>query len=305
VLDVVLPVASIFAVILLGWLAGRLGAFDRRDLEALNRFAYTVAFPALVFTALARSPLGSVADPRAVLAFLAGLAAAVLAGFAASRAFGADATLGGAAVFASGFGNIAYLGFPLVLVVYGPSALGLAAVLAATSILVALPIGMAALLAGDRTPGSVRRTLARNPLFIAALAGAAASVAAGVVGRLPTPFLPLDLLASAASGVALFTLGVFLFHTSPSAFARAPGVTLAAALGKLAVFPAVAFVAGRALGLGGVELGIVALMAALPTGVTVFTVAKAFGRAEEPVAATILVTTLAAALTLPVLLALV
>ena len=54
VINVALPV---FGLILAGWIGGRVGLLGRASSEALNKFVYWFSLPALLFGAMARTPI--------------------------------------------------------------------------------------------------------------------------------------------------------------------------------------------------------------------------------------------------------
>ena len=68
VADLVLPV---FAIIVTGWLAGRLGYISRSLADGLVHFAYNVAMPALLFVTIAQESARSFLEWRFLLAFAA------------------------------------------------------------------------------------------------------------------------------------------------------------------------------------------------------------------------------------------
>jgi predicted permease len=88
-------VLPIFAIIVIGWIAGALGYLPRTLAGPLMQFAYFVAMPALVFLTIAREPLGSLLEWRFLAAFGGGsllcfavvlLAARMACGRASARA---------------------------------------------------------------------------------------------------------------------------------------------------------------------------------------------------------------------------
>src|SRR5919112_95598 len=70
IIDVVLPV---FTLVLAGYLAGRLGLLGGASSEALNRFVYWMALPALLFVAMARVPVREVLNVPFLVAFAGGM----------------------------------------------------------------------------------------------------------------------------------------------------------------------------------------------------------------------------------------
>ena len=117
ILEVVLPV---FAIMLAGYLSGRFGLLGEASSEALNRFVYFAAMPALFFISMARVELGEAFNGPFLLAFWGGtaitFALAVLgARFLFPNSLGALTLHGLSATFA----NTGYLGIPLLLTAYG------------------------------------------------------------------------------------------------------------------------------------------------------------------------------------------
>jgi len=113
-----------------------------------------------------------------------------------------------------------------------------------------------------------------NPVLIASALGLVVS-ALGI--ELPDLVLdPLDLLAGLAVPAVLLAYGISL-HGAPlpgRGAERAPVLT--AVLLKLAVMPAVAWLLGLALGLGGTQLFVVVVLSALPSAQNTFSYAVSY-----------------------------
>jgi len=73
---------------------------------------------------------------------------------------------------------------------------------------------------------------------------------------------------------------------------------------KLALFPSVVLALAWAIGLPPRETQAVVMVAALPVGANVYLMARQFGTLEGPVAASLVLTTLIAAFTAPLVIAL-
>ena len=135
---------------------------------------------------------------------------------------------------------------------------------------------------------SLRRTageIVTNPLII----GCACGLLVNLSGLgLPTLlFSPVDSLASAATPVALIGLGASFHVERLSADRRA---ILVGVLAKLVFLPLGALAVGVALGLRGVELGVMAITFAAPTSVSSFSMAQQMG-ADADLAASLVVFT--------------
>ncbi len=303
VFDVVLPV---FGLILVGYLAGRFRLLGPESSEALNRFVYFFALPALLFVGMARVPVAEVFNLPFLAAFLGGIAiifaiALVVARFAFPGR-GAARTLNGlSAVFA----NTGYMGIPLFLTAFGPD--GTLPAVIATVTLGAIVMGVGVIMIElDLSEGSglrkalrdVGRGVALNPLLIGPVAGLACS-AVGL--KLPIPVATFcDLLGAAAGPSALFAIGLFLATRSIKALMggrRAVEVTWLMAL-KLIGQPLATWWLAGLLGLDPFWSDAAVILAALPTGALVFVLASQYGLYVERASAMILASTVVSVITL-------
>jgi predicted permease len=278
-LDPVLGAAfPVFALIACGVLAGRFRLITPGSSEALNRFVYTFALPAMLFVAVYR---GSLDELLGSGGFLLGVTLATLGtalvGFALSffvwRARPAESVL--RALNAS-FANTGYLGIPLVTVAYGEDA-GLPAALAtvATNIVsFALAIVCLELLANPRGGGAARALagVARSPL-IWPIALAVLLVALQVEVPLPVERFA-GLLAAAAGPCALFAIGLFVSQLSIREGLRSswPSAVL-----KLVLHPMLmAALALYVLPIDPFWAKIAIVCASLPLGATAFVLAQRY-----------------------------
>jgi predicted permease len=278
-LDPVLGAAfPVFALVGCGVLAGRFRLINPGSSEALNRFVYAFALPAMLFTAVYR---GSLEELLGSGSFILGVVAATfgtaVAGFALSfflwRASGPESVL--RALNAS-FANTGYLGIPLVTVAYGERA-GLPAALAtvATNIVsFAAAIACLELLANPHGGGVTRALLgvARSPL-IWPIALAIVCVVLGVHVPLPVERFA-GLLAAAAGPCALFAIGLFVSQLSIREGFRASWPTT---LLKLVLHPLLmALVAFYLLPIDAFWAKIAVVCASLPLGATAFVLAQRY-----------------------------
>jgi malonate transporter len=214
VIDVVLP---IFAIILVGYLAGRRGLMGPASSEALNLFVYYLALPVLLFHALARVRPEQIFNGPFLAAYLGGQALVLLAGgLIALLAFRRPLEEASLFAMAGVFGNTGYMGIPLAMVAFGQPA-GLPAAIATvfgTAIVIAVAtVGIELGLSAHGRPyrhvlADVGLGLVRNPLIMASALGMAWSS----IG-LPV-WAPLDrfcsILGAAAGPCALVAIGLFL-----------------------------------------------------------------------------------------------
>jgi malonate transporter and related proteins len=297
--NVALPV---FAIILAGWLAGRLRILGDAASEALNRFVYYFALPPVVFLGLARRPMAEILNWPFIAAFLGAMLAVYLLAWAIGWILHREKpeVLSLQALNAS-FSNTGYMGIPLFLAAFGEA--GLPPVILATVIMSSVMVGIAVVVleflrsSGQgigRALADVGRALIRNPLVMAAALGALASLL-----RLPIP-MPVvnfgNLLGAASGPCALFAIGLFLAGRPLRADLREIGWIVSL---KLLLQPALTWwVAFRLLPLDPFWASSAVILAALPTGSLTFVVASQYRVHVERTSAVILVSTLVSVATL-------
>lgn len=241
-LDILSITGPIYLCIAAGYASVYWQLFSSADMRVFGRFVIQIALPALLFNALASRPLAEVANPAYLLAY--GLGSLVLVAGAvvwARRVQGrglTEATYGAMGMTCS---NSGYVGYPVMLLTFGP----LAGVILALNLIVENLLVIPTLLAladagahqGSRPSlaALLRQTfarLARNPMIIAIVAGFVFSMAGWA---LPSVLSRTVTLFSAASGgLALFIIGGSLVGLKIRGLRRQVGQI---ALGKLVLHP--------------------------------------------------------------------
>jgi predicted permease len=304
IITVILPV---FAIMLTGYLAGRFRVLGAASSDALNRFVYYFALPALFIVSLAQVPIRDVFHVPFLAAFGGGLLLTFGFALVVGRIFFPNrlAALGLHAMCAI-FSNTGYLGIPLLLIAFGEA--GKLPAIISTVIMgtVVMAIGVV-LIETDLSRGRGRLAIAANvaagvaksPLILAAGAGLVIS-AAGL--RLPAPLATFgDTLGAAASPCALFAIGLFLAGQSVTTGRVEIGWLVAV---KLMVQPAVTWwLAYRVLSMDPTWAATAVIQSALPTGTLVFVLAQQYGIFVHRATAAIMVSTLASMITLSLLFA--
>ena len=267
-----------YVVILLQMLAGvvvgALGVLGKGADGVLNRLAFSVLAPCLLYTVTFRADLSSILSSAALVAVLsAGISMAAFV-LVARLGWGRPVRRATIPALASSYTNATYIGIPVATYVLGNAAAVLPVLM--LQLLVITPL---ALLTLDlRRRGDSWRGLfapLRNPLVVAILAGAATSR----LGWTPPDAVLAGLgeVGHAAVPVILIAFGISLRNQrvlSPGSGRR--DVLLAVAV-KVALMPAVALLVARyALGLGSREVLAVVVLAALPTAQNVFNYADRY-----------------------------
>ena len=213
VFNVVFPV---FALILLGYVAGKSGKLGMNASTELNRFVIWLALPAQLFHFASASSFESLWQPGFILAFgLSALSIFMLTMFFAwyRKASLAAASFAG---LSACYSNTGYMGIPLCVLALGQA--GFAPAVIATFIVffllalatIFIEISNAEHKQAHEIIWSVIRSLFGNPLLVAPIAGLLWSASGWVL------YNPLEqcivFLAAAASPCALVSIGLFLMQ---------------------------------------------------------------------------------------------
>jgi len=298
-------VLPIFAQLGFGALAGAARLFDspRQAISVLNRYALFVAFPWLIIGSLASATLALPENAGFYLVHLLAAPLALLAVVGSASWSGRLRAQRGSIASASIFGNIAYLGIPFSVAVLGERVAGLAALSASMHLVIGITTASALLGSEASGPRGARALLLRvagQPLVWSPLIGLVLRSAPGwvrsVVVAVGGP------IGASAAPVALFMLGLYIFEERHHL--RSPdGATLLTTFAKLVIFPAIVGAVAWALHsvtpLTTDERAICVLIAAMPTAVTTFALAEQFEAPREAIAKSIVLSTVACLVTLP------
>ena len=285
-----------FAVIALGAFTAWRGMFAADTVRVFNTFAFMVATPAMVLRVMSRQPIAELWNG----VFFAALALAILL---QRRLLGHPFTNAVSRGQALVGGNFAFLGIPLMLAFLGDSAAAPIAIglICDTALIVPLSIGLIEAGRGQGSPPAIALRLVRgtflNPFMLSIMAGIALSLS-GVALPEPVDRFLLFLGASAAP-VGVFALGIAAFQWSRQGRLPLRGV-LPLVVGKLVLHPLLTWaVLALVLKLDPFWVQAGVLYAALPIAANVFVISERFDTGSRPIAAAIVISTAAAALTFP------
>lgn len=301
-LDVSLKTLPFFAVICLGYYAGRKHFFSATATVALTKFVFYFALSAMLFRYASQMSLSEVFDGHFVLAYL--LATSVVYGLATAVAFFRQKTLEEAAVEAqcAVVGNVGFLGIPMLVLLLGPAAIGPVMLVQAIdlivfgSVIVLLITGARGGPMGGGMIWTLLMGVLKNPMIVSISAGLLWSAVALPMPPVLTEFLVI--LGGAATPGALFAIGASL------AFKSAERIQVAAWLSfcKLILHPAcVAVFALTVFAIDTYSAGVMIAAAALPVAGNVYIIAQHYQVAPQRVSASILLSTAVSILTISTL----
>jgi malonate transporter len=296
--------APLFLLVFVGYALSRWGGWSKVVSDALTRFVFGVAIPAFLFRLMSDFSQLPPVDARLLIAYFGGgFVTFGLARIVAARAFGMDGAQ--QSIFGVGtiFSNLVLMGIPLGKVTLGDASLpsiSLVVVFNSLTLWTLVTVSVEWARNRDLSLGGIART-ARDVITNPVVAGIMLGTGFGFTG-LALPHMvaeTLGLVAQTAVPLSLIVLGMGLAEYGVSEGWR-PSLALSAF--KLAGFPLAVYAIARVIGLPQLETQSVVMLASLPIGANVYLMARQFGALEGPVAASMVITVAAAALTTPLLL---
>ncbi|UTX54035.1 AEC family transporter [Leucobacter aridicollis] len=323
-LSVLSTIAPMFVLLGLGMIAGFAPRF-RSAQAGLNAFVFTFALPAFLFVAVTNAPIRD-GVPLAFVGISLGATALVYAlvhlGAFLVRGRGSAGRAGlapGPLAVASTYGNVGYLGVPIVLSVAGPgAALGAALGQLLHNLLFMVGYPLLKSIRGGTARGGregergvwrllwrlAKGSLLLNPVVLAVVAGAAVNLLDIVV---PTVLAAsFEMLGGAAVPAAMFAVGLTIkpaLAGMRSGAVSVAGVAVASVV-KLVALPLLTILAVALFG-GGLAPQWVAsavIMAAMPVSSTASVIVFEYDGDVRLVGAATLVTSVAALVTIPLVL---
>lgn len=304
--DIFLQTVPFFALIGLGYGAGRTGFFTPEATAYLTKFVFYFALSAMLFSFSANLSLAEIIDWPFIFAYLWGTLTIYLVatGVALLRSRGVEE----AAVEAqcAVIGNVGFLGIPMLVLLLGENAIGPVMMVLAVDLIVFGSL-IVILITGSRDgrmSWGILRTvglgLLKNPMIVAITLGL---IVSGLSLPIPAPVNQfLSILGAAATPGALFAIGASLASKSAERVFVAGWLSFA----KLVLHPAaVAFAALVMFPVDGYAAGVMIAAAALPVAGNVYILAQHYGVAPHRVSASILISTVASVLTVSVAIALI
>lgn len=300
-IEIFLKTLPFFALIGLGWAAGRLRVFPPEATAWLTKFVFYFALSAMLFRFTATLPIEDLFDPAFFAAYLAASVAVWVLGFAVAKLRSRPLPEAAMEAHTAMTGNTGFLGVPMLVVLLGPKAAGpVLMVLAADMIVFSTLITLIVTSArhGRVALAPLALGLAKNPMIVSMLAGLAWALLHLPMPRPLADFLTI--LGGAATPGALFAIGASL--AGRSAERLGPALWLSAA--KLVLHPlAVAIAAFLIFPVEPFAAGVMVAAAALPVAGNVYILAAHFGIAPQRVSTAILISTAVSILSIPAVIA--
>ena len=292
-------------IILLGWLARRVGVLRPKDGPMLVQIVLYLALPALVLRLMVTSELDAKLALVPVVGYAVhGVLLAVM--FAVARVRGLDRSTTGALVVATAVGNTGFFGIPLI-AASGPN-LSVAAAIMFDTFCTGILTWTSTVWIGGRFGDPTADTAPTNGMWRNLLLPPTWALAVGLalnlagVRDLPDVLdRPLQILGGAVLPLVLIYAGLVIEWDGVRGAWREVGLT---AIGRFAIAPVVGLGVALALGLDGDVLRTVVLMTAMPTAMMSLVIGGWFKLRTDVIAGAVVTTTLLATAMLPIIRAL-
>lgn len=282
-------VLPLFLVIFAGILFSRSKTASEIWVSVLNNYALKVGLPALVIASLIKIDPTSGNYGKLILINSAWFIICMLLAFPVARLFKLNNNLRSALIMVFSYGNVAYLGIPVLKNSYGEMAVPVAGIISSIYIFWLLTLGMFFIELNHVNRPNIGKLLlkqSRNPLMLSVFIGLSI-----VVFKIRLPgFISetIGLFAGSVTAVVLFSLGIFLgFHKAGGL--KDWGIALLWSVVIMVILPAVFYFFAGKSSLDNLSLKASVLEVAMPLGLTPYAIASQ-NKIETPLIARIVVT---------------
>jgi predicted permease len=264
----------------LGALLSHLQFLGKAFVADLNKLAFWIALPALLFRSAAHAGEPGVQTGQLLMILLGATILGCGAGYLLCAVFRVPSASRGTLVQAGFRGNLAYIGIPLLsfglpAMGAGPQAFRTAVVVMTCMMVFFNFLAVLVLTRGRFDFREAARSIVTNPLLVSGLLGLAVAFSGF---EIPLVFdRTLEVLGNAAVPIALLCIGGS-FLTSPKG-GKISWVAIAVAL-KIIFIPFVVWLLAGAVGLQGADLRTAMVLAVSPTAATAYVMAAKMGGDE-------------------------
>lgn len=297
-LDIFLKTLPFFALIGVGFWAGKVKFFTSEATGYLTKFVFYFALSAMLFRFSANLSLAEILDWDYILAYF--LATTLIYSIVTAVALLRQRSIEEAAIEAQCgvIGNVGFLGVPMLVLLMGEQAIGPVMLVLAVDLIFFGSL-VVILITGSRdgrmSVGVLKTVgggLIRNPMIVSIVLGFGWSALALPIPDPMNEFL--SILGGAATPGALFAIGASLASKSAERLEVAAWLSFS----KLVLHPAaVAFSALWLFDIDPYAASVMVAAAALPVAGNVYMIAQHYGVAPTRVSASILISTAASILT--------
>jgi len=204
-------IVPLFLIIFTGMILSRNKSVDEKWVKILNDYALWIGFPSLIFSALVKTKIDFAEFGGLLVCNSAYIVVSVFLAFPISRLLKLDLKTKRTLFFALAFGNVSYLGIPVLLNNYGPEIMPDATMISTVYLfwLFTLCIFLVEWYGNERQDWwSLLKSFLLNPMLLSVFLGLSFSLLNIAVPKVVMQ--AVDLFAVSVTALVLFSLGIFL-----------------------------------------------------------------------------------------------
>lgn len=300
-IEVLIVIGPLFLIILLGVILVKVKVADDHWSSVLNAYALKVGFPALIFSALSGADLQLLSQLPLITANSLLLIGLFVIAYVAGKVMKLSAKNFRTLFICLGFGNVAYLGIPTLIQIFGEGILPIASLIVAIYLFWFFTVGIGFLNYSENRRGKdmlkkMIIELIKNPLLIAVVLGL---IAGGL--SLPIPNMlnkAIVMTAASVTPVVLIVIGLFIGKSKFGTLERWLPV-FAFTIMTLMVIPGLFYFGITLLGFSPGQFSSSILEAAMPLAITPFALADTYRLNKGLIARSIVLSTILSVITIP------
>jgi predicted permease len=293
-------VLPLFLVIVAGLLFSRTKAASETWVDILNKYALWIGFPALVIASLMYLDLSQQSYSRLIVTNSVYIVICMLLVFPISKIFRFSPLVKRSLFLVLSFGNVAYLGIPVLNNAFGDNILPVAAIISAVYVFWLFSLGIILVETHGETRLNGKKlllSLLKNPLLISVFAGL---IIVGFGIKLPGVIEKTILLFSGSvTAVVLFSLGIFLGLHQAGNLKDWSNALLWSAV-TMVVLPLIFYQVIKNTGMDSMQLKATILDSAMPLGLTPYALSVQYKLETTLVARIVVLATLLSMVIIPI-----
>jgi predicted permease len=300
-LQILAVIAPLFLIIFFSALVQRYRRLGEEWSQVFNQYALKVGLPVLIFTALAQTPFSLGAETGLLVANSAFIIIIMLAGLIVGKVFKLSRKLLRTIFICLAFGNVAYLGIPVLVQTGGDHILPQVSLIVAVYLFWIFSLGI-----GYLEYGTVRKNenalantllgLIKNPLLLAVLFGLFfGGLGLGLPGVVRQT---LEMITASVTPTVLIVIGLFIGGSRLGRWKEwLPALFFS--LVTLLLLPAVFYFGIKFCSIPPFWYSTSIIQAAMPLAITPFALAERYGLDKNFIARSIVLSTVLSVITLP------
>ncbi len=300
-IQILIVIAPLFLIIFASAILQKFKNLGADWQKVLNEFALKIGLPVLIFTALVGTKFSFTEEAPLIIANSALIIASFILVFLIGKIFRIKKQTLKTLFICFAFGNVAYLGIPVLIQVSGEEILPTASLIVAIYLFWIFTIGIGYLdySIKEKTEDIIKdiiKGLIKNPLLIAVVLGL-------VVGSLnitmPTILTKsLDMISASVTPTVLIVIGLFIGSSKIGKLSEWSPVLLFSAITLMAL-PAIFYFGLKLLGISPAQFSSSIIQAAMPLAITPFALADKYKLNKTFIARSVVLSTILAAVSLP------